>query len=86
MGTKGIERWCDMAEAEAEALMGALPLSLREKLSGVSVTVSGRPSPEDIMEEGDEENLLGLFVGAALRDEGADAELSPEIRLFVENI
>ena len=66
--------------------MDALPASLRKRLSGVSITFSDHPSENDITEDGDAENLLGLFIGSALSDEPADAELSPEIRLFVENI
>ena len=67
-------------------MMKALPASLRDKLSKISVTLSGRPEADEVIEEGDEENLLGLFIGAALCEEVADSELSPEIRLFVENI
>ena len=80
------ERWLDLADAEAAALMAALPAPLRDRLRGVSVTLAGRPSANDILEDGDAEDLLGLFIGAALGEEGADDELSPEIRLFVENI
>ena len=67
-------------------MVGALPAPLRDRLSGVSVTFSGRPSASEIIEDGDDENLLGLFIGCPVGEEGADAEVSPEIRLFVENI
>ena len=67
-------------------MMEALPASLRDRLAGISVTFSGRPENDEIVEEGDEDNLLGLFLGVALGEEGADSVLSPEIRLFVENI
>ena len=80
------KRWFDVADAEASALMKALPAPLRERLSGVAVTLSGHPVADEVIEDGDEEELLGLFVGAPLCEAGADAELSPEIRLFVENI
>ena len=81
-----MKRWFDLADAEASALMKALPAPLRERLSGVSVTLSGHPEGDEVIEDGDEECLLGLFVGAPLCEEGANTELSPEIRLFVENI
>jgi len=81
-----LKRWFDLADAEASALLDALPAPLRERLSGVSITFSDHPSESDIIEDGDEESLLGLFIGAALSEEPADTELSPEIRLFVENI
>ena len=91
MSEKSKRRWFEIAEAEAVALMGALPAPLREKLTRVastmlSITFSGRPDTHDILEDGDEDDLLGLFIGVPFGDEGADSELSPEIRLFVENI
>jgi predicted Zn-dependent protease with MMP-like domain len=86
MSEKSKRRWIEIANAEATALMKALPVSVREKLSRVSVTFSGRPEGEEVIEDGDEENLLGLFIGVPFGEEGADSELSPEIRLFIENI
>ena len=80
------KRWFDLADAEASALMAALPAPLRDRLSDVSVSLADRPSASDIIEDGDENDLLGLFIGASLGEEGADDELPPEIRLFVENI
>ncbi|MCL1920517.1 MAG: metallopeptidase family protein [Kiritimatiellaeota bacterium] len=80
------KRWFDLADAEASALLAALPAPLRERLSGVSVTLAPYPTASDITEDGDEEDLLGLFIGAALGEEIADGEPSPEIRLFIENI
>jgi len=81
-----LKRWFDLADAEASALMEALPAPLRDRLAAVSITFSDRPSASEIIEDGDEENLLGLFIGPALCEEPADTELSPEIRLFVENL
>lgn len=43
--------------------------------------------PDEQSEEGDDENLLGLFVGASLGEAADDLEPLPgAIRLFVENI
>ena len=78
--------WFDIADAEVAALMKALPTPLRDRLANVSITLSDRPSESDIMEDGDDEGLLGLFIGYSVMEEGADAEMPPEIRLFVENI
>jgi len=66
--------------------MAALPAPLRDRLADVSITVADRPSASDIIENGDEEDLLGLFIGVPIGEEGADAELAPEIRLFVGNL
>ena len=76
----------EIADAEASALMRSLPASLRDRLAGVAVTFSGHPEADEVVEDGDEENLLGLFIGVPLCEEGAEVEVSPEIRLFVENI
>jgi len=43
--------------------------------------------PDEQSEEGDDENLLGLFVGASFAEAADDLEPLPgAIRLFVENI
>jgi len=86
MSGKNRNRWINLADAEAAALLEALPVSLRDRLSTVSITFSGRPSGSEIIEEGDEEELLGLFIGSPIGEADADSELSPEIRLYVENI
>ncbi|MCL1910047.1 MAG: metallopeptidase family protein [Kiritimatiellaeota bacterium] len=81
-----MKRWYDFADAAASALMKSLPLDLRGKLAGVAITLSGKPDPHEVEEEGDEDELLGLFIGATLAEGGADSDFPPEIRLFVENI
>ena len=86
MGGKKNNRWLDLAEAEANALMRALPVAVRDKLSGVSITVSRRPSADELLEDGDSEDLLGLFVGAPISEEFDDSGLPPSIRLFADNI
>jgi len=82
-------KWYDIADAEASALMKSLPPDLRKKLAGVVVTLSERPDESEQMEEWDETELLGLFVGATLAEgDGGFGEtaLPPEIRLYVANI
>ena len=86
MSQRSTRRWFNIADAEASAVMAALPDTLRSKLAHVTVTFSGRPEAEETLEEGDEENLLGLFIGVSFGEERMDPGLSPEIRLFVENI
>ena len=66
--------------------MGALPARLRERLAGVAVVVANRPGANDLLEDGDEEDLLGLFVGATISEDGEACDLPPSIRLFAENI
>ena len=78
--------WLSIADTEASALVKALPAPLRERLSNVSISFANRPSGSEILEDGDEEELLGLFLGLPVGEEGANAEVSPEIRLFLDNI
>ena len=79
-------KWYDIADAEASALMKSLPPDLREKLAGVSITLSERPDESEQIEEWDETELLGLFVGATLAEQDGVTDLPPEIRLYVANI
>lgn len=79
--------WYKLADQEVAAVCAALPPDLRDCLAGLSITLAPRPEPEEQSEEGDDENLLGLFVGASFA-EAADAPepIPGAIRLFVENI
>jgi len=82
-------KWYDIADAEASALMRSLPPELRGKLGRVVITMSERPDEHEIMEEGDEDCLMGLFVGNTFAEESGgfgETALPPEIRLFVGNI
>ena len=65
-------------------MIKSLPPDLRGKLAGVSITLSGKPDACEVAEEGDEDELLGLFVGSSLGD--GEGDFPPEIRLYVENI
>jgi len=79
--------WYKLADQEVAAVCAALPADLRDCLAGLSITLEPRPVPDEQSEEGDDENLLGLFVGASFAEAADDLEPLPgAIRLFVENI
>jgi len=79
--------WYKLADQEVAAVCAALPPDLRDCLAGLSITLEPHPEPDEQSEEGDDENLLGLFVGASFADAADDLEPLPgAIRLYVENI
>jgi predicted Zn-dependent protease with MMP-like domain len=79
--------WYKLADQEVAAVCAALPADLRDCLAGLSITLEPRPVPDEQSEEGDDENLLGLFVGASFAEAADDLEPLPgAIRLYVENI
>ena len=83
----GDAEWYALADEEACAVRSALPDVLRERLAGLVVTLDPRPTPDEELQEGDCEALLGLFVGPSFGEEQEPAEtLPPAIRLFVENL
>lgn len=81
------EAWYALADEEACAVFAALPTEIRTQVAGLAVTLDPFPSPDEEIEEGDDEALLGLFVGPSFGEalETADPEPSA-IRLFVENL
>jgi predicted Zn-dependent protease with MMP-like domain len=80
-------RWYDIADEEACAVRASLPPALQEKLRGLAVTLDPRPTPDEEQQEGDDEALLGLFVGPCFGEELGTADpMPPAIRLFVENL
>ena len=83
----GDAEWYALADDEACAVRAELPAILREKLSGLVVTLDPQPSPDEELQEGDREALLGLFAGPSFGEEQDSSEaLPPAIRLFVENL
>lgn len=83
----GDERWYTWADEEACAVRRALPEALRERLGGLAVTLDGWPTPDDELQEGDDEALLGLFTGPSYGEELETSDPTPPaIRLFVENL
>ncbi|RFC49631.1 MAG: putative Zn-dependent protease, minimal metalloprotease (MMP)-like domain [Verrucomicrobia bacterium] len=73
------------ANLVADAL-AALPADLRQHLDHVQISIEDEPSPEDyrLNDVPDDEDLFGLFEGAALTDSmiDADAALPNRIRIF----
>ncbi len=81
------EAWYVLADQEACAVLAALPPDIQAKVSDLVVTLDPFPLPGEEIEDGDDEALLGLFVGPSFGEslESADPEPSA-IRLFVENL
>ena len=77
---------CKRAEAAIRAAKEQLPDLILERLAMVPVSFDlsrGR----QLRERGEDEDLLGLFVGDAYPDEGLDVvPLPPHIILFLDNI
>jgi len=69
------------AEDEVAAVIAALPAPLAEPARQVPVIFQALPDPDD----GQDADLLGLFIGAELAHEG-DEPLPPQIILFLENL
>lgn len=79
--------WYKLADQEVAAVCAALPPDLRDCLAGLSITLEPHPEFDEQSEEGDDENLLGLFVGTSFADAADGLEPMPgAIRLYVENI
>ena len=81
------KKWYDIADEEVAAVRASLPPAIRETLRGLAVTLDPYPTPDEELQEGDDEGLLGLFVGACFGEELASNDpMPPAIRLFVENL
>jgi predicted Zn-dependent protease with MMP-like domain len=70
-----------LAEDEVAAVLAALPKPLAEPARQVPVLFTRKPDPDD----GQEDDLLGLFIGPELADAGYET-LPAQIILFLENI
>jgi predicted Zn-dependent protease with MMP-like domain len=75
-----------IAQQVVAAAQRRLPAEVREAAAGVPVCYE--PHPNDaILDEGFEEDILGLFVGHEHGGELDDADpLPPQILLFLDNI
>lgn len=81
------ERWKRLqgiAQAEVESTLAALPAPLRRQAAPLPVSYEARPA-EDLLSEGEDPDLLGLFVGPALAHPD-ESPLPPQIILFLENL
>lgn len=75
-----------LASATVEATQRKLPDELRRLAEGVVVHYEALPHP-DLLEEGFEPDILGLFTGSAHGTELATDQPAPaEILLYVENL
>lgn len=74
----------ELALAEVEATLEALPKPLREQARKLPVTFEKAPNT-DFQADGIEVDTLGLFTGAEFADDGG-AVLPPQIILFLENL
>jgi predicted Zn-dependent protease with MMP-like domain len=75
-----------LAEKAVAAAQRALPVELQPAVAGVAVCFEDRPA-QSPWTEGEDEDLLGLFVGPSLgTDPGTGDPLPPQILLFLENL
>lgn len=80
------DRLVRLAEQEVADLLSRLPAPLAQGARAVPVVYRPRPGAE-LMEDGLEEDLLGLFVGLTYRDFDSGAQdLPAQILLFLENL
>jgi predicted Zn-dependent protease with MMP-like domain len=74
----------ELALAEVEATLAALPKPLRERVEKLPVTFERRPNA-GLQADGIEADTLGLFTGPEFADEG-NVPMPPQIILFLENL
>ena len=76
----------ELALAELETTLGALPAPLRERAQAVPVTFERRPNRQQ-RRDGIEPDTLGLFLGPEFAEEtNTPLPLPPQIILFLENL
>ncbi len=76
----------DEAQAEVALTLDGLPADLRERAEALPVIYEPHPN-DDLVADGVDDDLLGLFVGEELSDIGATAiPLPAQILLFLDNI
>jgi len=78
------QHWEEIALAEIEATLAALPKPLREQAEKLPVTLESVPNA-GLQADGIEADTLGLFTGAEFADEGAEV-LPAQIVLFLANL
>ena len=74
----------ELALAEVEATLAALPKPLRERAEKLPVTFERQPNA-GLQADGIEPDTLGLFTGPEFADEG-NVPIPPQIILFLENL
>jgi predicted Zn-dependent protease with MMP-like domain len=73
-----------LAQREVAETLRELPAEVREPASQLPVTYERRPN-RAILNDGYEDDLLGLFIGSPIHEPGL-SPLPPQIILFLENI
>lgn len=80
------EKLTMLAREVVEAVLKKLPTEVRAAATAVPVTFEAVPG-EELIADGLDADILGLFVGADLGgDPGGDQPFPPQILLFLENI
>ena len=79
--TGKIKRLEKLASDVVASVLASLPEPLAERARTLPVLFAQKPDPDD----GQEEDLLGLFIGPELADEGYET-LPAQIILFLENL
>lgn len=75
-----------LAEKQVNRALATLPEPLRELAHRVAVHYQPRP-PADVLAEGFEDDILGLFSGTAYCDELHESQpMPPQISLYLENL
>ena len=73
-----------LAESETRSLLAALPPDIREKVLALPIVFEPAPGP-DLVREGIEPDVLGLFLGNPCAEVDGDP-IPPEILLFLSNL
>lgn len=80
------QEFFDIAESEVKAVRKRLDKRLLERIIDIPVLLQEKPS-RALQDEGIEADVLGLFLGPALAEEGNPMDVQPSrIILFLENI
>lgn len=75
----------DTAQHIVAEIVGRLPASLRDAAREVPVCFEDCPS-EELINDGLDPDLLGLFIGAPRHEHPIDPGPPPQILLYIENI
>ena len=78
-------RLMSMASAEVAATQRRLPADIREAARQVTVHFEPVPGP-DVLAEGFEPDLLGLFTGGPLGTQPGEDPMPPQIHLYTANL
>lgn len=75
-----------IADQEVNRVHAALPEPIRRKLDDVLLVIQRQPDP-DLIQQGLDPDLLGLFDGDSLLDQESDTlPLPPTIYLYTDNL